>query len=214
MGSKAGQVQETGAQKAQATHAAQLLQDYRQRWLPVQTALASQIEQEGKPGSSAQKLAEGKSSTDTAMAFDKANTGLDAALSNAGVGPGSSRANLAVTGMGNDAAASTGLGKEMSDQAITDAYTTGLGALTALGRGESASVGQSMSQEAANSSTQASADAQASLMNQEGAAAVGGQVAGFGIQQGLKGGFSNPFASSKSANAPVFGVNSTMGGPT
>jgi hypothetical protein len=187
MGSKAGQVQETEAQKAQATHAAQLLQDYKARWMPVQAALASTIEQEGQPNSAARKLAEGKSSTDVATQFDKAGTGLDAALSNSGVGPGSSRANLAITGLGSDQAASTGLGKMMSDQAIDDAYTQGLGALTALGRGESASVGSNLSSQAVASSAQAQADAESSLMNREGDAALGGQVAGFGIQQGLFG---------------------------
>ena len=200
MSTKAGDVKETEAQKAQSTHAAQLLQDYKQRWLPVQQQLASTIEQEGAPNSSARRLAEGKSSTDTAMQFDKANTGLDASLSNAGVGPGSSRANLAITGMGSDAAASTGLGKLMSDQQVDDAYTQGLGALTALGRGESASVGQNLSEQAAASSAQASADAQASLEGREGAAGVAGQLAGFGLQQatgsggtGGSSGFKNPF---------------------
>ncbi len=178
--------QETPAQKALADHATNLLQDYRQRWLPVQQHLATTIEGEGKPNSAARRLAAGKSSTDTAMQFDKAEGGLEKNLSNAGVAPGSGRSNLAVTGMGTDAAGSTGIGHLMSDQSIDDAYTQGLGALTALGRGEKATVGQSMSTQAANSSVQAAADAQSSEMNREGNAGLAGQIGGFGLQQGLK----------------------------
>ena len=177
--------QETSAQKALADHAQNLLQDYRTRWLPVQQRLASTIEAEGKPDSAARKLAAGKSSTDVAMQFDNAGAGLEKSLSNAGVLPGSSRANLAVTGMGTDQAGSTGIGHLMSDQAVDDAYTQGLGALTMLGRGERASVGSSLSTEAANSSTQAAADANASMMSREGLGGLAGSVAGFGLQQGL-----------------------------
>ncbi len=178
-------MQETGAQRAQADHAMQLLQDYKQRWLPVQQKLASTIQQEGKPDSAARRLAAGKSSTDVAMSFDKAGGALEKSLSNAGVSPGSSRANLAVTGLGTDAAGSTGIGHVMSDQAVDDAYTQGLGALTALGRGERAQVGQNMSTQAQASAQQASADAQAALMEREGNAAMIGQVAGFGLQRAM-----------------------------
>ncbi len=62
MGSKAGQVQETGAQRAQSEHAMELLQDYKQRWLPVQKKLASTIQQAGKEDSAARRMAAGKSS--------------------------------------------------------------------------------------------------------------------------------------------------------
>jgi hypothetical protein len=185
MGTKAGQVQETAAQRALADHAVNLLQDYKQRWLPLQQQLGQQIEQEGAPNSAARRLAAGKTSTDTAIAFDKAGKGLEASLSNSGVGPGSSRANLAVTGMGTDQAASTGAGKMMSDQMVDDAYTQGLGALSSLGRGERGLVGQSMTAQAQQSGAQAAADAQASLTGRQGDAALAGQVAGFGLQQGL-----------------------------
>jgi hypothetical protein len=194
MGSKAGQVQETGAQRAQADHAMNLLQDYQQRWLPVQQKLASTIEQEGAKGSSARQLAAGKASNDVAMNFDKAGGAVEKSLANAGVEPGSSRSNLAITGMGSDEAGSKGLNHLMSDQSIDDAYTQGLGALTALGRGERAQVGQNMSTEAAASAAQASADAQASLATHEGNAALIGQVGGFGLQQGMKG-WNTPAAS-------------------
>jgi hypothetical protein len=185
MGSKAGQQQETSQERALAEHAQLQMNDYRQRWLPVQKKLAAQIEQMGEPNSAARRLAAGKASTDTAMSFDKAGGALERGMSNTGVLPGSSRANLAITGLGTDAAASTGLGHMMSEQQIDDAYTQGLGALTALGRGERASVGSSMTNMAKQSATQAAADAQASLMNRQGEYQIAGQVVGFGLQQGM-----------------------------
>lgn len=183
MGSKSGQQQQTSAEVAQAQHATDLMADYKQRWLPVQKQLASQIEQEGAVNSSARKLATGKSSTDTAMAFDKAEGQSEKSLANAGVGIGSGRADLATTTMQTDAAASTGMGHMMSEQSIDDAYTQGLGALTALGQGEKATVGKSMTMEATQSAGQAAADANASLINAQGNAKLGGQIAGFGMQQ-------------------------------
>lgn len=185
MGSKAPQQQETAQERASAQHAVDLMQDYRKRWIPVQQRLAATIEAEGKPDSAARKLAAGKSSTDTAIAFDKANGAVEKNLSNAGSLPGSSRSNLAVAGLGTDAAASTGLGHMMSDQAIDDAYTQGLGALTSLGRGERATAGTALTNMARQSASQAASDAQISLMNREGDAALGGQVAGFGIGQAM-----------------------------
>lgn len=185
MGTSAGQQKETSADVAQAQHAQNLMTDYEQRWLPVQQKLASTIEQEGAPNSSARKLAEGKSSTDTAIAFQQGQGALEKGLTNAGAAPGSARANLAITGQAGDAAASTGLGKMMSDQQIDDAYTSGLGALTALGRGEKAMVGSSLTQEAKLSAQQASTDAQTSLMNRSSNAKLGATAIGFGVQQGM-----------------------------
>lgn len=187
MGTSAGQQKETSADVAQAQHAQNLMTDYEQRWLPVQQKLASTIEQEGAPDSSARKLATGKSSTDTAIAFSQSQGALEKGLTNAGAAPGSARANLALTGQASDAAASTGLGKMMSEQQIDDAYTSGLGALTSLGRGEKAMVGTSLTQQALQSSQQASTDANASLMARGGDAKLAGTAVGFGLQQGMKG---------------------------
>lgn len=198
MGSKAGQVQETSQQRAQAQHAVDLLNDYKQRWLPVQQRLAQTIEQSGAPNSAARRLAAGKASTDTAMQFDKAGGALEKGLANSGVLPGSSRANLAVAGLGTDAASSAGLGHLMSEQQIDDAYTQGLGALTALGRGEKAQVGTNLTQMAKASATQAQSDANISLMNRAGEAQLGGSVVGFGLQQGM----------SKLGSLNAFNVNS------
>jgi len=186
MGSKnSGKVQETAAQRAQAEHAMNQLQDYRQRWLPVQQHLASTILEQGAEGSEARTMAAGKASTDTAMSFDKANSALEKSLTNSGAAPGSARANLATTGLGTDEASAGGLGHLMSEQQMTDAYTQNLGALMSLGRGERATVGSSMTNMARDSAAQAQADAQAALMQRESNAQLVGQVAGFGVQQGL-----------------------------
>ncbi len=175
---KAQKQKETPAQKALADHAMLQLRDYKQRWLPVQQHLAKSIEDEGAAGSVQRRMAAGRSSTDVAMAFDKAQGATEKGLS-------SGRSALGVTGMADDAAKATGLGALMSDQAIDDAYTQGLGALTKIGRGEAATVGNSLGVQAQNSAAQARADAEASAMNREGNAQLGAQVAGFGLQQGL-----------------------------
>ncbi len=178
---------ETPAQKALAEHSWNQLQDYKKRWLPVQQRLAQTIQDAGAEGSTERRAAAGRSSTDTAMAFDKAQGALEKSISNNVVGGvGSSRGKLGITGMSDDQAKSTGLGHVMSEQAIDDAYTQGLGALVSIGRGESAQVTNSMSSMAASSAAQARADAEASAANREGNAAMIGQVGGFGLQQGLK----------------------------
>lgn len=188
MGSKAGQQPETAAQKAATDHAVQQLQDYKARWLPVQERLASTIEAAGAKDSAARRLAAGKSSTDTAMQFGRAEGALEKALTNNGVAPGSPRADLGTVGIGTDAAGATGMGHMISDQAIDDAYTKGLGALTSIGRGQSAQVGNSLSTQAATSAATAAADARASLAEHVGYGQLVGQVGGFGLQQGLGGG--------------------------
>jgi hypothetical protein len=184
---KAKTQKETPAQKALAEHGWNQLQDYKKRWLPVQQRLAQTIQADGAEGSTARRQAAGRSATDTAMAFDKAQGGFQKSISNNVVGGiGSSRGKLGITGIGEDQATSTGLGRMMSEQAIDNAYTQGLGALVSIGRGESAQVGNSLSQQAASSAQQARADAEASAINREGNAGMIGQVAGFGLQQGMK----------------------------
>lgn len=176
---KAQKQKETPAQKALAEHAMLQLNDYKQRWLPVQQRLAQTIEAAGAEDSTERRMAQGRSSTDTAMAFDKVQGAVEKSLASGGA------TGLKVAGLGDDKAKSTGLGAVMSDQAIDDAYTQGLGALVQIGRGEAAQVGNSLSQQAQNSATQARADAEASAMEREGNAALIGQVAGFGLQQGF-----------------------------
>lgn len=182
---KKQEIAETPQQRAMAAHAAAVFQDYKQRWLPVQQHLASQIEEMGKPGSAARNLAAGKASTDTAMQFAQAQGKLEKGLTQAGAAPGSSRANLAITGMGEDEALAKGMGSVVSNQQIDQAYTQGLSALMGIGQGQRASVGGAMYQQAAQSGQQAQADAAASLQNRMGEAQLLGQIGGYGIQQGL-----------------------------
>lgn len=189
-GKGSNQVEETSQQRALADYASQQWGDYKKRWLPLQQNLATQIQEMGKPDSSIRQQAEGRASTDTAARFGQAQGALEKTLAN-NVGLGSSRAKLAITGLGDDAAKSTGLGITAADQQVDDAYTQALGALAATGRGERQAVGNGLSQQAENSGRQAAADAQASLEDRQGNAQVAGQVVGFGLQRGMKG-FGNP----------------------
>lgn len=185
--SKGGsKVEETSQQRAAAEHAANLFADYKQRWLPVQQRLAQQTVEMGKPDSAARKMAEGRASTDTAIQFSKAQTGLEKGLTNAGAAPGSGRFNLGVTGMGTDQAKATGMGSVASDQQIDDAYTQALTSLAATGRGESAQVTNSLGQQAATSGRQAQSDAEASLATRAAGMNLVGQFAGYGLQSAFK----------------------------
>lgn len=176
-------VQETSAQKALAQHAKLVMDDYTARWLPVQKNLAAQIEASGKPDSWQRTEASGKASTDTAIQFSGAQGALQKSLSNSGAAPGSGRAAAATTGLGFDAAKSSGLGQVVSDQQIDDAYTKGLGALTQIGQGQAATVSNSMENQAANSGLQAEADAKAALESQMGIGGAVGTAAGLIGQQ-------------------------------
>jgi hypothetical protein len=186
MGGGGNKVEETAAQKAMMTFAVNQFADYKQRWLPVQKHLADTIIKSGAPDSAARDLARGKTSTDNAIAFSRSAGVLEKSLANAGAAPGSSRANLAVTGMGEDQARSGGLGLMVADQQIDDAYTQGLAALTQIGRGERAGVANSLADQARTSAGQAAADAQASLNERAGYAEMAGQFAGYGLQQAMK----------------------------
>lgn len=184
--SKGGnQVQETSQQRELATYAAQQYADYKQRWLPVQQNLAAQIQAMGKPDSSVRMRAEGRSSTDTAAKFDQAQGALEKTLAN-NVNLGSSRAKLAITGLGEDAAKSRGLGITMADQQVDDAYTEALSSLAATGRGERQAVGNSLTRQASTSAQQAEVDAEMALQNRAGNAKVAGQALGLGLQQGMQ----------------------------
>lgn len=212
MSGDSGNVQETSAQKALAQHASNLMADYKARWLPVQQNLASQIESLKSPNSPFRTEAAGKASTDTAIQFSQAETGLNKALSNSGAAPGSGRADLATTGLGNDAAKSSGLGQMISGQQIDDAYTKGLGALTAIGQGQSAEVSQGLEQQSANSGIQARADAQAALEDRMGTAgavatAIGTGVGAMGSGAPGVGPGSNPNGYNGTMNNPSAYVN-------
>ena len=183
MGTKSNATQETPQQAAMVQKAQEQLADYKQRWLPLQQNMARQIEGLSNPDSPVRLRAEGRATTETAARFQQARGSVDSALTNAGVSPNSSRFKLANTNMANDEATSKGMGMLASDQAIDQAYTQGLGALTTIGRGEKATALQGASDVAAMSGRQAAADANISLQQQESNAMLGGQVVGMGLSR-------------------------------
>jgi len=213
MSGKGGQIKETSAQVALAQHAQLLMDDYKQRWLPVQQNLASQIEAEGAPKSWQRTEAKGKASTDSAIQFSQAEGGVEKALANRGAMPGSGRFNTAVTGVGSDQAKSSGLNQMISDQRINQAYTEGLGALTSIGQGQSAQVTNGMREQARDSAMQAQADAQASLANEEGVGGAVGTALGYAGQQGLKA-WNAPPAPPIGMGSNPNGMDGTMNNPS
>jgi len=165
--SSSGKIPETSAQVALAQNAAQRFADYQTRWLPVQKSLASQIEAEGAPNSWQRQEAMGKATTDSAMQFGAAEKQLNTNLATHGVAAGSGRQLLGESSLGGNEARSAGLGEMMGDERITQAYTQGLGALMAIGQGQSAQVSSGLESQARDSAIQAQADAQSSLENTE-----------------------------------------------
>lgn len=185
-GGSSTKVQETSAQKALATHAQEVMSDYTARWLPVQQNLASQIEAMGAKGSWQRAEGAGKATTDTAIQFSGAQGALSKSLANGGAELGSGRSDLATTGLGADAAKSSGLGEMISGQQIDNAYTQGLGALTQIGQGQATTVNNSMEAQAQASGYQAQADAKAALADQMGIGGAVGTAAGLIGQQYAK----------------------------
>lgn len=180
MSGKGESVKETPQQRAMVELALQRVQDYKQRWLPVQKNLAQSVADMGASGSAQRRAAQGLASTDTAARFAGAADKLEAGLASRG-GLGSSQSKLAITGLGEDRAASTGLGLTQAEQQIDDAYTAGLGSIMALGQGQKADAIRGVADTAGMSGRRAAADANASLQNRMGNAALVGQVAGAGL---------------------------------
>lgn len=211
MGKGPDKVEETPQERALAEHARNVFDDYKRRWLPVQLNLAEQIKAMGAPDSMERKQAAGKASTDVAIKFAGAQGALEKSLSNSGVGVGSSRGKLAVAGMGDDRARSTGLSTMISDQQVDDAYTRGLTALMMAGRGERATVGNALADQAQQSARQATADAEASLLERQGQYQLAGQFAGLGLQQAITGyGKTPPVGSGSNPN----GYQGTVNNPS
>ena len=204
-GKKQGASQ-TPQQRAQAEIAVQQLQDFKQRWQPVQQQLADTIVKAGGRTSFQRQQAQGMAATDTAAQFGGAQEQLREQTEAAGMG-GSAKQKLAIAGMGDDSAISTGMGIANADQRIDDAYVQGLGQIMALGRGEKAGAVQGMSQMARMSGQQAASDAQMALQRQAGNAQVAGTALGMGLsgafgsqptsytQPGVGGAFANPSGS-------------------
>ena len=179
MGKKSNGVKESSQQRAFAEVGKAQLEDFRQRWLPVQQKFAADIVKNGEQGSFQRRRAEGALGTDTAARFGNAAEKLDATAA-AGNSLGSSAHKLGIAGMGDDQATSKGLGVVAANQGGDDALVSGLGAVTALGRGEKAAAVGGMQQAAAIGGQQAAADAERSLQDRMGNASLAGAVLGTG----------------------------------
>src|SRR6188474_3086458 len=127
---------------------------------------------------------------DTAAQFGQAQDQIRQQTEAAGLG-GTARQKMAIAGLGDDAAISSGMGLANADQRIDDAYIQGLSQVMALGRGEKAQAVQGMGQMARMSGQQAAADANMAMQRRAGEAQFAGQALGMG----LSGALGNPFAS-------------------
>lgn len=170
---------ETPAQAAMMDLAMRQVQDFKTRWLPIQRNLAEDITRMGADGSFERRQAAGVMTTETEAQFAPAREKMEAGLAATG-GLGSSKAKLAIAGMGEDQATATGLGRVRADAAVDDAYTQGLSTIMALGRGQKAQAVDGMARNAAMSGRQAQADASAALANRMGNAQLVGQAVGLG----------------------------------
>lgn len=182
-----GQVQETAKQRAFADVARARLQDFNTRWAPVLQNFAKGVVSANEAGSFQRKRAAGMVTTDNDVAYAKAGEGLTDVAAQTGT-LGSARQKLAITGMGADQAVSTGLGTVAADQAGDNAYVSGLGAATALGRGEKATAVNGLAQSADMSGRQAQADADASLQSAIGNTSLASRIIGTGIGLSTGGG--------------------------
>lgn len=176
---KAKKQEETAAQRALAMVARQQLDDFRRRWQPVQQRMAEGIVRAGGADSFERRRAETMAKVDTTAAFGRTADAIDTTAAAAGEFGGSAY-KLAIAGSNADQATSSGLSAVQADQAMTDQTIQGLGAVTALGRGERASAMNNMGRVAAISGQQAQADAQASLATRMGNAQLAGQIVGMG----------------------------------
>jgi hypothetical protein len=194
MSGKPEDTAETPQQRAMVQLALSKVDDYKKRWLPLQKNLAKHIVDTFKPGSSARKAAEGAAATSTEMQFADAREGLEAGLARRG-GLGSGKSKLAIAGMGEDQATATGLGLVGANDAVDDAYVSGLSTIAALGQGQQANAVQGLSRQAGASGRQASEDARISLERRMGNAQLGAQAIGTGVGLMKPGGFDSMQAS-------------------
>lgn len=176
----ANKQEEPPAQRALAEAGMQQVADFRRRWLPVQQRVAQQITQDGSLGSFERRRATTVAKVDTTAACGRTAEVIDAAAAGAGEFGGSGH-KVAITGASADQATSSGLSTVQADLAVSDQTVQGLGAITALGRGERAGAVNNMGRVAAISGQQAEADAAASLEQRMGDARLAGTVVGAGL---------------------------------
>lgn len=181
MAGKDSGVKETPQQAAMVQRATAEIRDYETRWLPLQKQVATQVMQMGAENSAERNRAKGRAAVEAQAKFGQAQGVIEKALTNSGRGPGSSAFKLGTTGLASDLGASKGAGLATADAAIDDAYIQGLGALTAIGRGEKAEAMRGESQLAAMSGRQAAADADAAAQARAGNMNLAGTIAGYGL---------------------------------
>jgi hypothetical protein len=200
MSGKPQQQGETPQQRAMTQLALDKVQDYKKRWLPLQKNLAQHIADMAPEGSQARREAKGIASNSTEAQFSGARAGLESKLAQTG-GLGSSKAKLAITGMGEDEAGAMGQGLTGADQRVDDAYVSGLNTIMALGRGQQGAAIKGTMDQATMANRQAQEDASLSLQNRMGNAQMVGQLAGTGL------GLMRPSGGGISGNNDFSGVN-------
>lgn len=173
-----GQIPETEAERALADVAKAKIADYKQRWLPLQMRMAEQIQSMGKAGSEERRRATGAAAADTNVAFGRAGEKLAEEQAARGINAGSSRFKLAQANLASDQARSRGMGREVAEQSIDDAYVGGLQKIMALGRGQEAAASQGLVQSAGLAADTAARDAYASAAERAGNYELGGLAAG------------------------------------
>lgn len=202
-------VQETSKERALADVGKAQMEDFKQRWQPVQQKFAAGVVAANDPNSFERRRAATMSGVDTSVRFGAAANKLDAAAAASGA-YGSAAHKLGITGMAADRATSAGLGAVAADQTGDESYVAGLNAVTALGRGEKTNAIAGMTQAAQESGRQAAADASASLEDRAGAYQLAGTAAGIGA--GLWGNRADPaLAAANRSEDPLLALSRAKG---
>lgn len=184
MGNKQKAPEETAEQRELASIAAESYDDWRERWLPLQTEFFEDMQDV----ESRRMEAMGSANVDYEQAFGQAQQGLERNLmSGGGSGPGSGRFAMGLGGFANDRASSMGQGMADVDSLIDDQYAAGLQTLVNIGRGERAGALQGMSNAADAAQAQSWNDANAAFANRAGNANAIGSAAGMAAAYGLRG---------------------------
>lgn len=179
LGSGAGKVQETPAQKTAAQTALDYYAEYKRVYRPAQNKFIARTTQ----NYSADKTkALGAASNATDAAFGGADGKVVQALSGRGAGPGSGASTLAMADVAGDQAASRGLNLTSTRQAVEDKHQSDLATISQIGKGQAAQASQGFNTLAGLSERQAENDAQISANNAAGRAQLIGTLAGAGLR--------------------------------
>jgi len=163
-------VRETADEKERARIAGLQEERYTDKFLPLERDLIADI----KDSRPERQQALGTAAMENTRAFSAAKPKVEGSLTNAGVGLGSGRFNLAVTGLGEDEGVARGLSMVSAKDAVEDQRTAGLQSMAELGRGQQADAIQGLGEVANMSRRQAASDATISVQNR----AAWGEAAG------------------------------------